>query len=178
MACLCNSLISSIPFYLMIRINIYFKIFRVVCLLFQDNLNPQSRHVFSYLRSYVSLIGRSRGIRENFSVERTPFIPSLNCDDFFSFWSGIYQPRRLSNEPRFYYSSIMIPEIISFHTVFLSVAKAIRNGKKKNSKFAKLENQSRVVEWFSDAGLVGSRDRQRDKWKSTRGVHILLRNKI
>lgn len=49
---------------------------------------------------------------------------------------------------------------------------------KKNSKFAKLENQSRVVEWFSDAGLVGSRDRQRDKWKSTRGVHILLRNKI
>lgn len=163
----------------MIRINIYFKIFRVVCLLFQDNLNPQSRHVFSYLRSYVSLIGRSRGIRENFPVERAPFIPSLNCDDFFSFWSGIYQPRRSSNERAtillFLYNdtwNYFISHSISFS------GKSNKKWKKKNSKFAKLENQSRVVEWFSDAGLVGSRDRQRDKWKSTRGVHILLRNKI
>lgn len=50
--------------------------------------------------------------------------------------------------------------------------------KKKKSKFVKLGNQNRVVEWFRMVALVGCRDRQRDKWKSTRGVHILLRNKI
>lgn len=148
MVCLCNSnLISSILSF-NIRIHVYFKIFRVVCLLFQDNhLFPQSWHVFFYLCSYVSLVGENRGIRENFPVERAPFIPRLNCDDFFLLWSAIYPPRRSLNEwatiPLFFYNDTW-NYFIPYNDRFLSLVNNKKWGGGGNSS---LRNWKIKVEW-------------------------------
>lgn len=81
-ACLYNTLISFIPFYFTIRINIYSKIFRVVYSLFQDNhLFPRSSFIFVHtLLSLVEVTEYERISRLN-----ARHLYRLNYGDFFPF---------------------------------------------------------------------------------------------